>query len=125
MIAKSIGAVAAGIGANLLAIPLDGALAAAGVFPSESEGPYALALAYRAALAVLGGYTTARLAPSSPQRHALVLGAIGVALSALGAVAQWPLGHHWYPLSLVLVSLPASWAGARLHPAPTLVGASS
>jgi hypothetical protein len=115
---KSIGAVAAGIGANLLAIPVDLALHAANVFPATpqemGEGRYALALAYRAAFAVLGGWVAARLAPSSPMKHAWVLGGLGVLLASLGAAAQWGLGHHWYPLSLIALSLPATWAGGRL-----------
>jgi hypothetical protein len=118
MILRSIGAVVAGVGANLLAIPFDVALMAAGLFaasdPSAGEAQYLLALSYRSAFAVLGGWVTARLAPSSPMTHALVLGGLGVLLASAGAAAQWHLGHHWYPLLLVAVSLPASWGGARL-----------
>lgn len=116
---RSVGAVAAGIATNFLAVPVDLVLHGLGVFPPAgqdmSDGLYALALAYRVALAVLGGLVTARLAPSSPMRHALVLGGVGVVLSSLGAAANWQLGHVWYPLALVVICLPASWAGARLH----------
>jgi len=115
---KSIGAVAAGIGANLLAIPVDVALHAAHVFPApdqdSGEGPYAIAVAYRAAFAVLGGWVTARLAPSSPMKHAWMLGGLGVLFAGLGAAGQWHRGHHWYPLLLIALSLPATWAGARV-----------
>lgn len=115
---RSIGAVAAGIGANLLAIPVDLALQAAGVFGAEGgqagASLYALALAYRTAFAVLGGWVTGRLASSSPITHALALGSLGVLLASLGAAAQWDLGPHWYSLALIAISLPATLAGASL-----------
>jgi len=113
MIIKSIVAVVAGVGANMLAIPVDVALQSAGVFPAAGEGPYALALAYRLAFAVLGGWATARLAPSSPMKHAWVLGALGVLFASLGAAAQWSAGHHWYPLVIIVLSFPATVVGAR------------
>lgn len=113
MILKSIVAVIAGVGANLLAIPVDVALQSAGVFPAAGDGPYALALAYRLAFAFLGGWVTARLAPSSPVKHGWILGIVGVVFASLGAAAQWNAGHHWYPLAIVALSLPATLAGAR------------
>jgi hypothetical protein len=115
---KSVGAVFAGICANFLAVPVDAIFHAAGVFPAPGQGMsdalFGLAFAYRSALAVLGGWVTARLAPSSPMAHALGLGGVGLLLSTAGTVAQWNLGHHWYPISLIFICLPASWLGARL-----------
>lgn len=115
---RSIGAVVAGIGANFLAALVDWPLHALGVLPApdepSGEGPLALALAYRAGFAVLGGYVVAKLAPSSPMGHAWVLGGLGIVLSTLGAAAQWGLGHHWYPLCLIALCVPATWIGARL-----------
>jgi hypothetical protein len=73
------------------------------------------ASAYRAIFSVLGCYITARLAPVNPMRHALILVGIGVALSSLGAIALWELGHVWYPLSLIALSLPYAWLGGYLH----------
>ncbi len=76
-----------------------------------------LALSYRIVYAVVGGYIAARFAPRDPMKHALVLGVIGVALSLVGVVATLPLnlGPSWYPISLVLISVPASWLGGALH----------
>lgn len=76
-----------------------------------------LALAYRCAYAVLGSYITAAVAPRNPMRHALVLGAIGVVLSLAGAIAAIPLklGPAWYPILLVVSSLPCAWLGGVLH----------
>ncbi|MFO0601147.1 MAG: hypothetical protein U0228_37910 [Myxococcaceae bacterium] len=113
---KSVGAVLAGVAANFLAVPLDAVLHATGVYPppgAETDAHLALAFAYRALFAVLGGAVTTRLAPSSPRAHAVALGAVGLVLSSAGAAAQWGLGHHWYPLSLIALCLPASLAGAR------------
>jgi hypothetical protein len=115
---KSVGAMAAGLGANLLAIPVDVVLHAATVFPPQgqdmTDGLYGLALAYRAAFALLGGRAVARLAPGAPMTHAWLLGGLGVLLGTVGAIAQWNLGHHWYPLALIGISLPLTIAGARL-----------
>jgi hypothetical protein len=73
------------------------------------------ASAYRALFSILGCYLTARLAPANPMRHALILGGIGVVLSTLGAIAMWDLGHVWYPLSLIVLTLPYAWLGGYLY----------
>lgn len=74
-----------------------------------------LASSYRAIFSILGCYITARLAPANAMRHALILGGIGVVLSSLGAIAMWDLGHVWYPLSLIALSLPYAWLGGYLY----------
>lgn len=79
-----------------------------------SDQLFALAFSYRLGLAVLGGIVTAWSAPEKPVKHALILGGIGVLLSSVGAALMWKAGHHWYPLALVAISLPASWWGARI-----------
>jgi hypothetical protein len=115
---RSVGAVFSGICANFLAVPVDAILHATGVFPAPgqdmSDTLFGLAFAYRSIFAVLGGWITARLAPSSPRAHAMALGGLGLLLSTAGTIAQWNLGHHWYPISLIVLCLPASWFGARL-----------
>ncbi len=51
--------------------------------------------------------------------HALVLGVLGLALSILGAAVTWnkgpAFGPHWYPLALVVLTMPQSWAGGKLR----------
>ena len=74
----------------------------------------ALALAYRTVFGVAGGWITGKLAPSRPVTHGVVLGAIGVLGAGAGAVAMWSLGQQWYPLALVVLSLPECWLGARI-----------
>ncbi|HTL12746.1 MAG TPA: hypothetical protein VL588_09680 [Bdellovibrionota bacterium] len=116
---KSILAVVMGVLANfLIAVPIDIGLHAAGIYPPMdqplSDPLCALALSYRLAAAVVGGYLTARMAPRNPMKHAWALGIVGVVLSAAGAAAMWGKGPHWYPLSLVVISIPLSLLGAKL-----------
>jgi len=110
----------------VLSTVTDLALHAGHVFPAEGQPMatplWVLALAYRSVFAVLGCWLAARLAPSRPMAHALTLGAIGVVLSALGTAATWDkgpgFGPKWYPLSLVVTSLPLAWLGGRLERRP-------
>ena len=117
---KSIGAVLAGI---VLSIGTDMALRAAGVLPPLGEpagdAPLLLATAYRTVYGGVGSYIAARLAPDRPMKHALVLGVLGLAASIVGAVVTWnkgpAFGPHWYPLALIALAMPQSWAGGRLR----------
>jgi hypothetical protein len=85
--------------------------------PMRAPGLNLLALGYRTVYAVLGSYVTARLAPRSPLRHALVVGAIGLVLGTLGALATIPmdLGPAWYPIAIAATALPCAWLGGALH----------
>jgi len=119
---RSALAVIAGLAANVvLAMAADQVAYGTGLFPrppavTYETVPYVIATAYRAAFGVAGAWLTARLAPSQPMRHAMILGGIGILLSTAGAVAAFnmDLGPVWYPLALVAVTLPCSWLGARL-----------
>lgn len=93
-ILQSIGAVIAGAAISiLLEVGTDAAMRALGIFPkvegSMSDALFALATAYRTIFGVLGAYITARLAPSRPMMHALILGALGTVAAAAGAIAMW------------------------------------
>jgi hypothetical protein len=100
----------------------DAVMHATGVFPKAGEvmggGLFALAATYRLAFEVLGAALTARLAPRRPMKHALVLGAIGTVAALAGLLATLgrgpELGPLWYPLVLVLTSVPCCWLGAKL-----------
>jgi hypothetical protein len=67
---------------------------------------------------VVGAALTARLAPRRPMKHALVLGSIGAVAALAGMLATLGRGPEfgplWYPLLLVLTSLPCCWLGAKL-----------
>jgi hypothetical protein len=83
--------------------------------PAPESGALVLPFAYRSVIVVLGAYIVARFAPYAPMGHALVSGAIGFVLSVLGAIAQWDLGSHWYPVAIVLTAVPYSWLGGLIH----------
>jgi hypothetical protein len=80
-----------------------------------STGVWIFVTAYRAVFSIFGCYIAARLAPSRPMAHALVLGVIGVILSSLGAYVMWGVGTHWYPIALIVIALPCAWIGGWLY----------
>ena len=122
-IGRSILAVIAGLLVIfVLSLGTDVVLHATGIYPPwfqrMSDSLFVLATVYRGIYSVLGSYLTARLAPAQPMRHALILGAIGVVLSTVGAIGTWnkaELGPNWYPLTLVILALPLSWLGGKLR----------
>jgi len=118
-IGRSIGAVLAGMFVGIiLTIGTDIVLHVIGVFPPWGQsmfgfdGALLLATAYRTVYGVAASYIIARLAPDRPMGHALVGGAIGLAVSILGAALTWckgpAFGPHWDPLALVVLALPQS-----------------
>ena len=123
-ILRRVGAVLAGmILIIILDIGLDIIMHATGIYPPwfqpMATGLWLLALSYRTIDSILGCYVTARLAPDRPLTHALVLGSLGVILSAIGAIATWgkglEFGPKWYPLALVLIALPCAWVGGTIR----------
>jgi hypothetical protein len=85
--------------------------------PMQSPALNLLALSYRIVYGIVGGYVTARFAPYAPVRHAVILGIAGSIVSSAGAVATIPLnlGPAWYPIALVLTSLPCAGLGGALE----------
>ena len=120
---RSAFAIVAGfLAVAVLSIATDALLHALAVYPPWGEpmhdpGLNALALSYRFVYTVLGGWLTARLAPSAPMTHVLILGGIGFVLSGAGyfGTAGMDLGPRWMPLVLWLTSLPLTWAGGKLY----------
>ena len=105
----------------VLSIVTDMAAVTLGMFPGPPvRAPDALFIEpflYRSLYAVLGGWVAGRLAPRAPVTHALVLGAIGVAVSLMGAVmtaGKNDMGPAWYSWALVITTLPLTWLGGRL-----------
>ncbi|MBA3667279.1 MAG: hypothetical protein H0W65_06110 [Sphingomonas sp.] len=123
---RSIAAVLAGlITIFALSLGVDQLLHELNVYPPWGEpmnetGDNLLALSYRIVIAVFGSWLTARLAPSAPMRHALILGGIGVVLTALGgfAAVSMGMGPAWYPILLALSSIPCAWLGGVLARRP-------
>jgi len=123
MKARSIWAVIAGFLVNAIpATIVDIILHATGVFPPWGEpmpdSRFMIATAYRIVFGIAGCYVAARLAPSRPMAHALALGIVGVVLSTAATIVTWnrgpAFGPHWYPIALILVSMPCAWIGGKL-----------
>jgi hypothetical protein len=119
---KSIWAVVAGVLFIIIVTTLvDFALHAVHVFPPMDQ-PIddklaLLASSYRVVITIAGAWLTARLAPASPMKHALILGVVGVVLGLVGVIATWNrgLGPNWYAISLPILAIPECWVGARIY----------
>lgn len=117
---RKVGAIVAGVLAIVvLSVVTDTLLEKMGFYPPLSQGPLkqnllAIALFYRTVYAFLGGYITAKLAPSNPKKYVMILLVIGTILGILGVVAGWNLSEHWYPVSLVVTSALAVWFGGKV-----------
>jgi hypothetical protein len=74
-----------------------------------------LSTLYVGVFAVVGCYITARLAPSHPLRHALILGGIALAISLMLLSRTWPMAPAWYTIINLVVVMPYAWLGGRLR----------
>ena len=123
MTLKKIWAIIAGLLiVAVLSVLTDAVMEKLGVFPGQAhpeaytQWMWALALGYRVIYTILGGYVTAKLAPTRPMAYAITLGIIGIVLASLGAVANWSKSSNgeWYPIMLIITSLPSTWLGGKL-----------
>lgn len=119
---RSIWAVVVGVLATIVVTTLvDIVLHAIGVFPPMdqpiNDALALLATSYRIVISVGAAWLTARLAPTKPMRHAIILGIIGTVLGIVGVVATWNLGlgPRWYPIALAALAIPQCWAGGKLR----------
>lgn len=120
---RSTGAVLLGFFAVVaLSLATDQLLHVLAVYPPWGQvmtdpALYLLALGYRVVYSIAGSYLAARFAPRAPMRHALILGFIGLPLSAAGVIAAltMPMGPVWYPLAILLAALPCAWVGGALY----------
>lgn len=117
---KSIGAVIAGFALLvILSMITDIILEKTGVMKTDPfvENPVwliVIIVLYRTIFNILGCYLTARLAPNKPLKHAIILGMIGVVLTIVGLIAMWDISPRWYPISLIVLTLPAAWVGGKM-----------
>jgi len=121
---RSAGAVFAGLIATIvLSLGSDVLMHATEIYPPwgepMSDSQFSIATVYRAVFGVAGSYIAARLSPFQPMEHALALGVIGFILALVGLIATWnagpEYGRKWYPITLVLISIPCAWLGGKLH----------
>lgn len=123
-ILRSFLAVLAGFFATVILSTLtDLAMHGLGVFPPwgqpMSDGLFVLATVYRTIFTIAGGWITASVAPNKPVGHALVLGVIGMLAATAGTIVTWDKGPEygpkWYPISLIVLAIPAVLLGAKLR----------
>ena len=72
-------------------------------------------IVYVGVYAVAGCYLTARLAPSRPMRHAMILGLLGLAFNVAGTVRMWDTAPAWFHVVSLALVLPFAWLGGRLR----------
>ena len=119
---RSIGAIVAGfVLIALLAFGSDAIMLK--MFPAEfapnggTSNPTILAIMtiYVAVYAIAGCWLAARLAPSRPMRHALILGALGLVFNIAASVALWGTMPAWYTILNLVLVMPYAWIGGRLR----------
>src|SRR5882762_2781271 len=116
---KSIIAILAGFATGaILSIGTDFILEQEGMMKTKpfSDNPWwliVMVVFYRTVYNVTGCYVAARLAPSRPMLHAMLIGYIGLALGIAGAIVMWDVPPHWYPIALIGLTLPSAWLGGK------------
>lgn len=73
-------------------------------------------LAYRTIFNAFGAFVTVKLAPDYPKAHAWVLGSLGFLANLGGTFASVGknLGPMWYPITLTVLVIPATWIGYKI-----------
>ena len=112
----------------LVRAALPGAFDAAG--RTDSVPVLVFTILYVGLFATAGCWLAARLAPSHPMRHALILGALGLVFNVAGTVAAWDTAPAWFHVVSLLLVMPWAWLGGWIRerqlagaaPSPALVG---
>ena len=120
MSGKSIWAITAGVIFIVVVSTLvDAVFHAIGVYPpwNLDDKLAVLATSYRTVISVAGAWLTARLAPSKPMEHAMILGFVGMVMGTIGVIATWNMGMgpRWYPIALAALAVPQCWLGGKLY----------
>jgi hypothetical protein len=71
--------------------------------------------AYTTLCVAFGGYVTAWLARGSEVRHAVVMGAIQMALTVLAMIEFRHKAPIWFWIAGIAVTVPAAWCGAMFR----------
>ena len=119
---RSIVAVVAGfvVVGLLIALAQAGVIAA---FPAHFDakggtshlGMLLLMQGYVAVAATFGGWLAARLAPTAPLRHALIVGALGVLVNVASAAMSWALYPSWAHVVGILTAMLWAWLGGTIR----------
>lgn len=120
---RRAGAVVAGLAAVIiLSSALDAVMHATGIFPAMGQpmpdSLWWLAIGYRFAFTLLGGWIASRLDPTQSMRSTWILTGIGCVLGLMGvgvAMSKPDLGPAWYAWGVALTGPPASWLGGGFY----------
>lgn len=83
--------------------------------PVTSTPVLLVTMAYVAVFAVAGCYLAARWAGRQPMKHALILGALGLAFNIVGFFAMRGLMPTWYVVANLLLVMPYAWLGGWIR----------
>ena len=72
-------------------------------------------MVYSAVYGLVGCYLTARLAPSNPMKHSLVLGVIGLMVTGAINFGLWGHVPAWWSIINVAVVMPLAWFAGHLR----------
>lgn len=118
---KSIGAILAGfvLGATL-SVATDFLFDKLGImsldnFKETTAIILLVIIVYRFVFNVMGCYLAAKLAPSKPMKHVIIMGIIGTVLSILGSFVMWDIAIAWYNIAIILIALPSAILGGKLY----------
>ncbi|HEX6371312.1 MAG TPA: hypothetical protein VF006_20505 [Longimicrobium sp.] len=83
--------------------------------PNTNTTALFVILAYVALYGILGCYVTARLAPSRPMLHALIVGGLALAMSIPVTISVWNDTPAWFNVYNLLAVMPYAWIGGRIR----------
>lgn len=83
--------------------------------PNTSTAALLVICAYVALFGILGCYVTARLAPSRPLLHALIMGGIALAMSIPVTISVWNDAPAWFNVYNLLAVMPYAYIGGTLR----------
>ena len=84
-----------------------------------------LSLTSAAVYATVGCYLAARLAPSRPIGHALLLGVLILVFTVANTDLLWVLAAMWYKLASLAIVMPCAWIGGWLAERSRIEGGST
>ncbi|HYR07951.1 MAG TPA: hypothetical protein VEQ60_09290 [Longimicrobium sp.] len=83
--------------------------------PNTNTAALLVICAYVALFGILGCYVTARLAPSRPLLHALIMGGIALAMSIPVTMSVWNDTPVWFNVYNLLAVMPYAWIGGTIR----------
>ena len=122
-ILKSIGVILlAFVVIAILSTLTDLLLESIGVLPDPKKGLFViwailLTLFYRGVYTIFAGFIVAKLAPSKPMLHAIILGIIGILITviAISSPSFSDKAPLWFGFTLAVITIPCLWLGVRIN----------